>query len=397
MTRNTLKAGLLALCLLLVSACDPAPEPTDTAGADEGGRTGFAGLGAASDGYAHARPGVLLNFPDDHGPHPDFRIEWWYLTANLEDESGLPLGMQWTLFRQAQQPGSGKATPDEASTPWAIDQLWMAHMALSRGNEHRVAERFARGTSVLDQETAQQAGVIAQPFRAWLDDWQLESLATRASGDALDHLRLTAQAKDARGAFGYALTLEAEGPLVRHGIEGFSQKSADGQGSMYYSQPFYRVSGEVMLDGEQVLVHGRAWLDREWSSQLLSADQTGWDWFSLHLDSGDRLMAFRLRGDSQRKNDYLSGSWITADGRVTPLHDTGLTLTSLENAEANGHRVPVRWRLTLPKKNLELEISARNAERWMDTSVPYWEGAVRVIDADSGEPRGEGYLEMTGY
>jgi predicted secreted hydrolase len=184
---------------------------------------------------------------------------------------------------------------------------------------------------------------------------------------------------------------------VRHGIGGFSQKSADGQGSMYYSQPFYRVSGEVMLNGERVAVSGQAWLDREWSSQLLSGSQTGWDWFSLHLDSGARLMAFRLRGGGADNGDYLSGSWITPDGELTSLNTDALTLVPQAFATAAGHRVPVRWRLTLPEQGLELEIAARHANRWMNTSVPYWEGAVSVIDATSGTPRGQGYLEMTGY
>ncbi|GAA3713144.1 lipocalin-like domain-containing protein [Oceanisphaera sediminis] len=408
-TPSPLRRGLFTLCLLSLGACGPAPEPGSEAddGAEENrssGRAGFADLGAASQGYAHASPATELQFPADHGPHPDFRIEWWYLTANLEDKHGEPLGMQWTLFRQAQQPkapdapASGTEAVDQANTaPWAAEQLWMAHMALSRGEHHRVAERFARGASKPLMRAAQQAGVTARPFRAWLDDWRLESLITNPGDDALNHLMLTAQAEDEKGAFGYQLELEADGPLVRHGINGFSQKSADGQGSMYYSQPFYRVSGEVWLNDERVAVSGRAWLDREWSSQLLSAGQTGWDWFSLHLDSGARLMAFRLRGGGANHDDYLSGSWITPDGEVTPLNADAFTLMPQAFATASGHRVPVRWRLTLPEQSLELEITARHANRWMNTSVPYWEGAVSVTDAVSGAPRGQGYLEMTGY
>ncbi|WP_298718664.1 lipocalin-like domain-containing protein [uncultured Oceanisphaera sp.] len=397
---------MFILCLLSLGACGPAPEPGSESGDGaeanrSSDRAGFADLGAAGQGYAHASPATELVFPEDHGPHPDFRIEWWYLTANLEDENGEPLGMQWTLFRQAQQPkapAAGTNTVGQANTdPWAADQLWMAHMALSRGERHRVAERFARGTREPLPDAAQQAGVTARPFRAWLDDWRLESLTTAAGGDALDKLMLTAQAEDEKGPFGYQLKLEADGPLVRHGINGFSQKSADGQGSMYYSQPFYRVSGEVWLNGERVAVSGRAWLDREWSSQLLSAGQTGWDWFSLHLDSGARLMVFRLRGGGENHDDYLSGSWITPDGEVSPLNTDAFTLVPQAFATASGHRVPVRWRLTLPDQNLELEITARHANRWMNTSVPYWEGAVGVTDAVSGAPRGQGYLEMTGY
>ncbi|MBR9856464.1 MAG: iron ABC transporter permease [Gammaproteobacteria bacterium] len=400
---NTLRRSLFTLCLLaLLGACGPVSEPGSKAKSDHGtetdvssGRAGFADLGAASKGYTDASPATELHFPADHGPHPDFRIEWWYLTANLQNQDGEPLGMQWTLFRQAQQPKAPDASA--AADLWAADQLWMAHMALSRGESHRVAERFARGTRDPLSDAAQQAGVTARPFRAWLDDWRLESRTTVPGGDALDHLMLTAQAEDEKGPFGYQLELEADGPLVRHGINGFSQKSADGQGSMYYSQPFYRVSGEVWLNGERVAVSGRAWLDREWSSQLLSDNQTGWDWFSLHLDSGARLMAFRLRGGGENHGDYFSGSWITPDGEVTPLNTKALTLVPQAFASASGHRMPVRWRLTLPEQNLELEIAARHANRWMNTSVPYWEGAVSVTDAKSGASRGQGYLEMTGY
>ncbi|WP_232821284.1 lipocalin-like domain-containing protein [Oceanimonas marisflavi] len=349
--------------------------------------SGFAGLGAAGEGYAEAHAGMTLNFPEDHGPHPDFRIEWWYLTANLQDENGEPLGGQWTLFRQAMPPPTAEpATPG----PWAVEQIWMAHLALSRGEQHRVAERFARGIGIVS--ATQQAGVMAQPFRAWLDNWRLESLS--GSGEELDQLRLTAEAEDEQGSFGYELVLEASGPLVRHGIHGFSQKSADGQGSMYYSQPFYRVSGEVWLNGERLAVSGQAWLDREWSSQLLSERQTGWDWFSLHLASGHKLMAFRLRGDD---NDYVSGSWITPGGEVTALSSEDITLTSLKSAGVAGRQIPVRWQLTLPAQNLQLNVSADHPNRWMHTSVPYWEGTVSVTDAVSGAPLGQGYLEMTGY
>ncbi|MGP7735632.1 lipocalin-like domain-containing protein [Oceanimonas smirnovii] len=376
-------ATLFLLCgLLVVSGCDAGRETTAN-------DAGFAGLGAASEGYTRAHAGMSLNFPADHGPHTGFRIEWWYLTANLEDERGEPLGLQWTLFRQAQQ-SVNTATPD---SPWAAQQIWMAHMALSRGEQHRVAERFARGTDVVRAD--HQAGVITKPFRAWLDNWQLTSLST--TEDALDRLQLSAEAKDGQGDFGYELTLEASGPLVRHGIKGFSQKSANGQGSMYYSQPFYRASGRVWLNGESVSVNGEAWLDREWSSQLLSEKQSGWDWFSLHLNSGHKLMAFRLRGGGDNHSDYLSGSWISPDGEVMPLSAESITLTPLKNADVAGRHMPVHWRLTLPEQQLTLSVSAHHPNRWMHTSVPYWEGAVSVTDADSGAPLGRGYLEMTGY
>ncbi|MGM0986682.1 MAG: lipocalin-like domain-containing protein [Pseudomonadota bacterium] len=376
----------VALLVSLLAGCEGEMSPAPS--------QGFAGLGADADGFREATPGTRLRFPEDHGPHPDFRIEWWYLTANLEDANGESLGAQWTLFRQAQQPPEER--PDTAG-PWAADQLWMAHLAVSRGETHRVAERFARSSSRESDPDDDQAGVTASPFRAWLDDWTLVSRGDEPEGDALDRLALSAQAGTDGARFGYRLDLEAEGPLVVHGENGFSQKSADGQGSIYVSQPFYRVSGEVILEGASHQVTGRAWLDREWSSQLLGPDQAGWDWFSLHLADGHRLMAFRLRGGGVGGDDYLSGSWITPAGETTPLEDDSLVLEPLATSAVAGRELPTRWRLQLPDQDLDLIVETPHADRWMATTVSYWEGEVIARDRRSDEPLGEGYLEMTGY
>ena len=368
---------------------------------------GFAGLGQDAEGFEHALPGQTLNFQEDfpqgHAAHPDYRIEWWYLTANLQDADGRPLGLQWTLFRQALMPPNERPEP----MPWAADQLWMAHMAISQGEQHNVAERFGRSHSqaALTHPRDAQAGVIPSPFHAWLDDWQLKEHQDSDSGD-FSTLTLTAYSGEGESRFGYTLELTAEGPLVLHGEEGFSQKAADGQGSMYYSQPFWQIEGDVTLNGETKTVSGRGWLDREWSSQLLNARQSGWDWFSIHLDDGHKLMAFQLRGggDGSDKNeetghgaDYRSGTWISPQGDATPLATDDITLTPLATSTVAGRDVPTRWRVEIPSVEIDINIEAPHANRWMDTSVPYWEGEILVHDRASGQPMGEGYLEMTGY
>ena len=361
---------------------------------------GFAGLGQEADGFQHAEPNQALTFPSDHAAHPDYRIEWWYLTANLEDASGEPLGLQWTLFRQALMPPSARPAP----TPWAADQLWMAHMAISQGEQHEVAERFGRSHSQADLTAPQdsQAGVISSPFHAWLDDWQLKASEEADSGD-FSPLTLTAHSGEGESRFGYSLTLTAEGPLVLHGEQGFSQKAANGQGSMYYSQPFWQIEGDVTLNGETKAVSGRGWLDREWSSQLLDARQSGWDWLSLHFDDGHKLMAFQLRGggdgddDQEPGADYRSGTWINPQGDATPLANTDIIMTPLTTSTVAGREIPTRWRLEVPSAGVDINVEAPYANRWMTTSVPYWEGEVQISDRASGEPLGEGYLEMTGY
>jgi len=144
-------------------------------------------------------------------------------------------------------------------------------------------------------------------------------------------------------------------------------------------------------------VSGRAWLDREWSSQLLGPGQSGWDWFSLHLAGGAKLMAFRLRGAGRSGGDYLSGSWIAADGTVTPLDGDALRLTPLTRQTVAGRELPTAWRVQVPAQALDVRVAAVHPDQWMATTFAYWEGMVRVTDTQDGTPRGVGYLEMTGY
>jgi predicted secreted hydrolase len=330
---------------------------------------GFAGLGTQADGYAVPDPARALVFPADHGPHRQFRIEWWYVTANLTGPDGAAFGIQWTLFRQAIAP-----TPEASG--WAASDLWLAHAAVTSATAHRSAEKFARGG-------VGQAGAKAEPpFAAWLDDWSL------AGGDLAGRgapLTLTANGP----AFSYALDLAADGPLALHGDGGFSVKSERGQASRYYSQPWYRAAGRLTIDGTQTEVTGRAWLDREWSSQPLAADQEGWDWFSLRLPSGACVMLFRLRHAGGAH--FLSGSWIAPDGATAPILAADIALTPLGTAEVAGRRIPVRWRVQILSRQVDEVIAPLNANAWMDTSFAYWEGPV------AGDAGAVGYLEMTGY
>lgn len=325
---------------------------------------GFAGLGTAAEGFALPDPAYRLEFPQDYGAHPDFRVEWWYLTANLTGADGTNYGLQWTLFRTALAPGEGAG--------WSSPQLWMGHAAVTTPDAHYVTERIARGG-------IGQAGATAEPFAVWIDDW-------RMAGPDAGALALTASGPD----FAYDMALTATGPLVLHGANGFSVKSAEGQASHYYSQPFYDIAGTLTLPEGEIAVTGHAWLDREWSSQPLAADQSGWDWFSLSFDDGAKLMGFRLRGDG---GDYTSATLIAADGTATAYPDGAFAAEPGATANVAGRDIPVVWHVTLPDRGLDVTVGALNPQAWMATSVPYWEGPVTV----AGSHAGVGYLEMTGY
>nr|WP_237029018.1 lipocalin-like domain-containing protein [Phaeobacter porticola] len=336
---------------------------------------GYAGLGTEAAGFAVPQRGVALKFPRDHGPHPDYRIEWWYLTANLTGEDGRDYGVQWTLFRSALHPEG--ADGERVTTSWSDPQIWMGHAGLTTPDHHYYAERLARGG-------IGQADVRTAPFEAYIDDWNMRA-GGASTGDGLDQLSLRASGT----AFSYQLSLRAEGPLVLQGESGYSVKSASGQASYYYSQPHYQILGVLQLPDGPIKVTGQGWLDREWSSQPLAEDQTGWDWFSLRFDSGDKLMGFQLRGH----NDFTSGTWIMADGQATALEPGALQATPIATSTVEGREIPTGWHLQLPEQELDIRVHALNPNAWMDTSFPYWEGPVSV----NGSHSGKGYLEMTGY
>lgn len=326
---------------------------------------GFAGLGTEAGGFAEPQPDPVFRFPEDHGAHPDYRVEWWYLTANLTGPDATPFGLQWTLFRAALAPGTAEG--------FESPQIWFAHAAVTTPEDHFFAERFARGGTG-------QAGVTATPFSAWIDEWQMQ-------GASFDEMTLSAAGPD----FAYDVALRAEGPLVFHGANGYSVKSAQGQASYYYSQPAFAVQGVLTLPDAKIPVTGHAWLDREWSSQPLAADQTGWDWFSLSFDTGEKLMGFRLRQTDG--GVFSSATWIAPDGTASPLAEGAFVATPEGSTHVAGRDVPTRWRVEVAEKGLEITVAALNPDAWMDVSVPYWEGPVTV----TGSHTGQGYLEMTGY
>ncbi|MGC5703116.1 iron ABC transporter permease [Pseudomonas sp. NFXW11] len=361
MKTDALRRALALLLLALMAGCEQDAEPPQ----------GFAGLGSEAAAFTQVTPGRVFSFPADHAAHDGFRIEWWYLTADLSDAQGRHFGVQWTLFRSAL-----RAAPEQPG--WGAPLVWLGHAAATSAQSHHAAERYARGG-------VGQAGVTGQPFQAWIDDWQLRS--QDSAGDPLARMQVQASGP----GFAYRLQLTSQRPLVLQGEGGYSRKSEQGQASYYYSQPFFQASGELQIDGQRYQVSGPAWLDREWSSQPLAADQSGWDWFSLHLDSGERLMLFRVR--ERAGAPYISGTWINADGSTQHLGPGQVQLTAQDYSEVEGRRLPTTWGVKIPDKGLDIHTRALNAQAWMKLSIPYWEGPVQV----EGSHGGSGYLEMTGY
>lgn len=360
-----LVVALLIAWLVWQTRPDPFPE----------GRLSTAGLlNEAPEAFRQVTGPRPFSFPEDHAAHPGYRNEWWYFTGNLDGPDGQHWGFQFTLFRFELDPGP---RPDSA---WSADAVWMAHLALSDidGQIFYQAERFARGALGL-------AG--ATQDRWWLRDWRV----TR-NGDRFD---LTANAED----FGVDLELEQRRPIVQQGQDGYSQKGPQaGNASHYYSITRLTAVGNVRVGDRDILVEGLAWLDREWGSSQLADNLAGWDWFSLQLDDGRDVMVYRLRTNDGQASRFSAGKVVYPDGDSRTLGPEDFTaIPEREWRDTDGHDWPVAWTVTIPSEGLSLDVEARfDVQRWTG-AVSYWEGAVSVSDADSGESLGRGYLELSGY
>ena len=307
---------------------------------------------------------LLIKFPEDHGAHEEYRIEWWYLTANLKDQNQNVLGLQWTLFRAALEPQNNKNN-------WESSQIWMGHIAITGKNFHLAEEKLARGG-------VSQAGVISEPFEAWIDDWYLK-------GPNWKNLTVAADGKN----FSYNLKLSAKGPVIKHGRDGRSIKSTLGQASAYYSQPFFNAKGWIEQNGIRQYVEGTAWADHEWSSQFISDTQEGWDWFSLNFETGEKLMLFQVR--EKNKNHFYSGTWINTAGEYQPVNPSEIDIKPVGPKTSKSYYT--NWIIKIPDLNISIKISAINPLSEMNTTYPYWEGPILF----EGTHAGNGYLEMTGY
>lgn len=384
MNRALIISGLLAAGLVLTVLFYPAsgPDATPTPGDGEPGLSDVLGS-IASENFARVTGPRRFEFPEDHGPHPQYRSEWWYFTGNLRTDRNQRFGFQLTFFRFALS-----ADAPQSKSAWATNQAWMAHLAVTdvAGQHFYSFERLSRGVLGM-------AGAQAQPFRVWLEDWEAKAL-----GDDAFPMRLTATHD------GVSLEVEVQSgkELVLQGEQGLSQKDAQvGNASYYYSKTRLPIAGhiETPTSGRQA-VTGFAWLDREWGTSALGPEQVGWDWFALQLGDGLELMYYQLRRRDGRSDPHSAGSVIRPNGDVARLAQDDVRIEVLDTwrSERTNAVYPSGWRLAVPSISLDLQVRPLILQQEMDHSVRYWEGAVFIEGTRAGKPvQGYGYVELTGY
>jgi predicted secreted hydrolase len=327
--------------------------------------------------YPPVLPGVELQLPRDEGAHPDYRIEWWYVTGWVQDERGAPLGFQVTFFRV--RPGLGESNPSR----FAPRQVLFGHAAIAEPahGKLRHAERSAREGFDLAYARAGRVDVK-------LDDWSLRQEEARYHATVLGD------------DFALRLDLDRIQPALLQGDRGFSRKGpVESSASYYYSLPHLKVSGEITIDGRRRTVTGEAWFDHEWSSDVMDEQARGWDWLGINLDDGGALMAFRMR-DAAGGARWSAATIQSPDGSVRTFTPSELQWSATRTwvSPRTGAEYPVAWRIRVGEREFDVEPLMDDAEldSRSSTGTIYWEGPVRVKSAD-GQQGGRGYLELTGY
>lgn len=323
-------------------------------------------------------------FPVDNGAHPSFRTEWWYFTGNLSTKEGKNFGYQFTIFRNAISP-----LKKDTASAWRSSQVYMGHFTLTDidNDKFYFFERFRRDGNKL-------AGVEANPFKLWLEDWTVTE--TLKGNYEFPDVILSAKDKDISVEF----NLELLKSVVLQGENGLSKKSNDfGNASYYYSATKIKTSGKINIAGKEYSVDGFSWLDREWSTSALSQNQKGWDWFSLQLDNDTELMYYQLRNKDGSVDASSKGSIVLPDGVKENLKPKDVILKPAGQWKNNEGKVyPSGWKLSIQSRSIDLDIvpAVRNQE--LNVSVKYWEGSVVIKGIYEGKKvTGNGYVELTGY
>ena len=336
-----------------------------------------------------ALPGYKYNFPSEHRSHPNFKIEWWYFSGNVKDESGNKYSFMLTFFRRGLRL---EKTSEVNRSRWALNNLYFSHFSVysAKKNKHYFSEKISRGA-------LGQAGASTEKFKVWIDDWKAEI------GDQEQSNKILIFAKKDKLYLDFEL--EPQKNPVIHGTNGISQKSSGvGQASHYYSFTRLKVNGSLSIEGKRIAVNGSAWMDHEFGSNQLGKEQIGWDWFSIQLSNNTELMLYLMRNKSGSYDLTSSGSLIASDGSVIhlSLNDFKIKNKRFWKSKKSKALYPVEWVIEVPKYNINLKIKALHEKQELDTAkstqIIYWEGGINVEGLSQGiSVNGVGFVEMTGY
>ncbi len=326
-------------------------------------------------GFAIARPGVALEFPRDHGSHPQFKTEWWYITGHLQSPEK-NLGFQITFFRSA-----SKADGDKEP-----EQIYLAHAAILDKDTGRFLHE--------ERLNSEQWNAFAQTgsLDIYNGNWYLrmtnpdtEEMITRFSLKDIGSLELTLKPAKAKTLFGE---------------NGYSKKGdSDSAASHYITFTRLAVDGTLKSQQKRAPLTGIAWMDHEYSSSQLSSEQIGWNWSSLILDDGSELMAYVMRRKDGAVDPNSRLTLISPTGVKTEYKGNAFSWTPLRTwtSPHTAASYPVEYEIAWEQQKLHIKPFADDQELTGKIGdFEYWEGACEVLDK-TGDRVGLAYTELTGY
>jgi predicted secreted hydrolase len=340
-------------------------------------------VSAAEKGYEQALPGYQFKFPEDHYSHDQYKTEWWYFAGHLTTNEKKHYGYEVTFFRLG-----GDYEPNNESSAWKGDNYYLAHFAITDedGKTFRFYEKLNRSKSNL-------AGAKGDACYVHNEGWSVTKLG--------EHFVLKADSPE----YSIHLLLDPLKPPAVNGVDGVSQKAAaPGCASHCYSMTRLKTEGLLFVGGNSIEVTGVSWMDHEFGSNQLTAEQCGWDWYSLQLDDNRELMLYVIRRTDGTIEPSSSGTIVDARGRAKhiKLEQFKIGTSDTWHSVKSGGTYPYGWHISVPDEKLDVTLTAGVQDQELNTAAPtgitYWEGSVSIDGTSNGKKiTGQGYVEMTGY
>jgi predicted secreted hydrolase len=340
-------------------------------------------FGAFAREFKQALPGYVFSFPHDHVSHDEFKTEWWYYTGHLESKDHKHFGYELTFFRTGVD-----ELPVKTPSAWDVKDIFLAHFALTDEN-NKTFHYFEK----LNRSGLNSAGARTDHYYVFNENWSIEQTGNQ--------YLLKADTAD----FGLHLLLNSAKPPVVHGRDGVSQKaSCKGCASHYYSMTRLKSEGFVYLKGQSLPVNGISWMDHEFGSNQLTAEQVGWDWYSVQLSDNTELMLYVIKKTDGSIDGNSSGTIIYSDGTSKHINQSEFKISTDRKWKSphTGGVYPMDWTISIPSAKLSLSLvpvlDDQELSTAKSTGVSYWEGANSVKGQVDGKAvSGQAYVEMTGY
>lgn len=322
-------------------------------------------------------PVGALQFPEDHGFHKDFQLEWCYFVGNLISAEGEELGYELSFFR---------------AIPYGNEEIFPVHFAISE-----TGKKIHHSVDTLHRRFGGMAEYNPSLIRS--GDFKVEILG---SSDFL----ISAFPRGKKISLQLRLTIPGTKDILPQGIDGISPKSRKYPEifSYYYSIPRLSTSGKIRVGEKEYLIQkGLSWMDHEWSGEKgknrekISSKDTEWDWICINLEDGTDIMAFNFRNSSREKSESF-GTVRDKDGKIIYFHKEGEVVFAPGKrrwmSEVTKKQYTMEWSLKIGEYDFRIESSFDAQEFVANNSTlnSYWEGGVRAVD--SRGRNGRGYMEL---